>query len=242
MAQRFLARGERVLATTRTPERLAGTAIEIAELSELSNRLSPGALVLHSIPPEGPDVIPLLGRRPARLVYLSSTAVYGAAEFVDEATPVHPGSDRARARLEAERSLAGGPWSCLILRCAAIYGPGRGIHERVKRGERAFPRHIVSRIHVKDLAAICEAALMSDVTGAYPVADEEPASSWGVAEFSAKLLRLPGPADIAASSPRESGNRSVDGSAIRRVLGVTLRHPSYRTGIPAALAESAQGA
>ena len=238
MAQRFLAKGERVLATTRTPKRLAGTGIEVVQLVEVPARLCPEARILHSIPPEGPHVVGLLGEKPARVVYLSSTAVYGSTEFVDEATPVHPDSDRARARLEAERSVVAQRWSSLILRCAAIYGPGRGVHERVKRGERAFPGHIVSRIHVDDLAAICEAALVSDVSGAYPVADDEPASSWEVGEFSSNLLGLPGPVEIAAASARATGNRRVDASAIRRTLGVTLEYPSFRIGIPAALAAS----
>jgi hypothetical protein len=34
---------------------------------------------------------------------------------------------------------------------------------------------------------------------------------------------------------RITANRRVDGSAIRKLLGVTLRYPSYRTGIPASL-------
>jgi hypothetical protein len=33
----------------------------------------------------------------------------------------------------------------------------------------------------------------------------------------------------------------VDGSAIRKALGITLQYPSYRIGIPAALAATATG-
>ena len=223
-----------MIATARSPQRLAGLGVEIAEFADLPARVEPGALVLHSIPPEGPaDVLRLLGGEPSRVVYLSSTAAYGVAELVNETTDVSPDTERAEVRLAVERAVMNGPWSSLILRCAAIYGPGRGIHERVKRGEREFSGHIVSRIHVEDLATHCEAALLSNVSGAYPVADEEPASSWEVAQYSASLLGLPAPSEATATgSTRLSGNRRVDGSAIRRALGITLQYPSYRMGIP----------
>ena len=36
-------------------------------------------------------------------------------------------------------------------------------------------------------------------------------------------------------TPRVTSNRRVDGSAIRRLLGVTLKYPSYKVGILASL-------
>lgn len=232
VARRFLDRGARVIAASRDPERLAGLGVEAVRLTDLPAQLNPGTLVLHSIPPAGePDLPSLLADRAARLVYLSSTSVYGSATVVDEDTPVDPGSDR----FEAERDAAAGPWSTLILRPAAIYGPGRGVHKRVERGEYPAGGNVVSRIHVDDLAAHVEAGLLSDLTGAYPVADEEPCTSREVAAFLGYGPQLRFPA-----SKRVTGNRRVDGSAIRRALGITLIYPSYRTGIPAAIqAESA---
>jgi nucleoside-diphosphate-sugar epimerase len=160
-------------------------------------------------------------------------------------TPVDPGSDRARARLEAERSVADGPWTSLILRPAAIYGPGRGVQESIKLGTHSLSDRLVSRIHVDDLAAHAEAALLSTICGAFPVADEEPCTSLEIARFCARLLNLPvsgrpvtdsDPAK-AARTPRFAMNRRVDGSAIRRALGIALKYPSYRTGIPAAIGQ-----
>ena len=90
----------------------------------------------------------------------------------------------------------------------------------------------VSRIHVDDLAAHVEAGLLSDICGAYPVADEEPCTSREIAEFCAKLLDLPMPRSAEAKG---RADRRVDGSAIRRALGIKLMYPSYRVGIPAAL-------
>lgn len=227
------------MATARDPGRLAGLGVEIISLEDVPGRLHPGALVVHSIPPEGPPgLLELLGDKPARVVYISSTAVYGAAEIVNENTQVDLDNERARARIEVERSVMAGPWPSLILRSAAIYGPGRGTQERIKRGEYNLSDHLVSRIHVDDLAGHIERGLLSPVTGAFPVADEEPCTSREISEFCARLLKLPVPtAGNWEPKNRSTGNRRVDGSAIRKALGITLRYPSYRTGIPAALAD-----
>jgi nucleoside-diphosphate-sugar epimerase len=219
VARRFLARGATVTATHRNTERFD---------------VAPGALVLHSVPPEGSHgLVEMLGDAPARVVYLSTTGVYGDARFVDESTPVSPLTEQHRMRLEEESRVASRPWSSLILRPAAIYGPGRGVQESLRRGTCRVDDNYVSRIHVDDLAAHIEAALLSEVTGAYPVADDEPCTSREIAEFCARLLDLPLPLHEQAKAC--STNRRVDGSAIRRALGITLRYPSYRVGIPASI-------
>ena len=239
VAGRFLARGARVTATTRHPQRLAGLGAEIISLRDVPSHIRRGTLVLHSIPPDGPqDLLDLLGGAPVRVVYFSSTGVYGAANFVDENTSVDLSSERARLRVEAEQSIAARSWSSLILRPAAIYGPGRGIHESIQRGVYSMSDTFVSRIHVDDLAVHAEAALLSTVSGAYPVADEEPCTSQEMAEFCAQLLNLPPlRSNRGQDEPKSrfASNRRVDGSAIRRLLGITLTYPSYRVGVPAAL-------
>jgi nucleoside-diphosphate-sugar epimerase len=238
VARRMQARGARVQATSRDPQKLAHLGVEAFHVEQVPQRIERGCVVLHSIPPEnGLDVLPLLGDAPARVVYISTTGVYGAAKEVNENSPVDWSSERARPRLEAERAIAEGPWSALILRPAAIYGPGRGVHESVRRGTYPPGPNYISRIHVDDLAAHCEAALLSDLTGAYPVADEEPCTSTEIAEFCANLLGVPLPSGPVAA-PRVFGDRRVDGSAIRKLLGVTLRYPTYREGIPAAILEA----
>lgn len=227
-----------MIATSREPAQLAALGVEPMRVLDVPRALEPGCLVLHSIPPEGaPNIVELLGNAPARVIYISTTGVYGSAKIVDETTPVDWSSERARARLEEEQRIASGPWSTLILRPAAIYGPGRGVHESVRLGTYPPGDNFISRIHVDDLAAHAEAALLSGVTGAYPVADEDPCTSTEIAEFCANLLGVKLPEGPVAT-PRVFGDRKVDGSAIRNLLGVTLRYPSYRTGIPAAILET----
>jgi nucleoside-diphosphate-sugar epimerase len=242
VAQRFLERGARVTVTTRDPEKLddlAHLGATVIRIEDLASHVRPGVRVLHSIPPEGSQgMLEVLGDAPSRVVYLSSTAVYGGSQFVNEITPVDWTSERARSRLEVEESILNRDWSSLILRPAAIYGPGRGAHESVPRGQYNLSDTFVSRIHVDDLATHAEAALLSDVQGAYPVADEEPCTSRKIAEFCAKILNLPKEVlekNSSSAPARFSNNRRVDGSAIRRALGITLKYPSYRVGIPASL-------
>ncbi len=237
VAKRMLARGARVIATARDPEKLAALGVEAIRIEDVPRLLEPGCLVLHSIPPEAALKVELLNDAPSRVVYLSTTGVYGSAKTVDETTPVDWSSERARVRLEEEQRIAAGPWSTLILRPAAIYGPGRGVHESVRLGTYPPGDNFISRIHVDDLAAHAEAALLSNITGAYPVADEEPCTSREIAEFCANLLTVKLPNGPIATL-RIFGDRRVDGSAIRKLLNVTLRYPSYRTGIPAAILET----
>jgi nucleoside-diphosphate-sugar epimerase len=238
VAKRFVDRGARVTVTTRDPEAFPDLGVHVISTSDLAANVRPGMLVLHSIPPDGPpDLLNSLEPFATRIVYLSSTAVYGYTTVVNEFTPADPSTERAQVRLEAERLIAEGPWSSLILRPAAIYGPGRGVQEAIKRGTHSLSKRFVSRIHVDDLAAHAEAAMLSTLRGAYPVADEEPCTSLEIAEFCAELLGIPLRGAPHGQS-RFANNRRVDGSAIRRALGITLKYPSYRVGIPASLSVS----
>lgn len=262
VAQRLRRRGHAVFATTRHCESLVDLANEgvavypmtvpgetQAWVQDLPNRLT----LVHSIPvvedekgrpfDPTPRLLEMLAERIRRLIYLSTSGVYGRAHFVDASTPVDGvTTERIRLRVAAERAVASGPWESLILRPAAIYGTGRGVHASMREGRfylTAGGDSCVSRIHVEDLAAHVVAAVDSNVTGAFPVADEEPCSSREVAAFCAERMGLPMPPEVPlemASETRRS-NRRVDGREIRRILGIELSYPSFRTGIPASLAE-----
>ncbi len=264
VAARLLAAGDTVHVTARVPARLAGLAgahahrLDLAEpdsLQALARALPGGVRVLHSVPvlesADGPrdptpEILAALGEKAARVVYLSTTGVYGGAREVNAATATAPDTDRTRLRLAAERAVAAGPWSWMVLRPAAIYGPGRGVHVAMAAGRYRLAGegdNFVSRVYVDDLAAIAEAALRSDATGAFPVADDEPARARDVAAFCARLLGLPMPPSAPPESLHETlrSDRRVDGSAVRELLGVRLRHPGYREGIEASLREERRG-
>jgi hypothetical protein len=235
-------RGGQVFAIVRNPERFQGLESLGLRLLPWSADAPKGALVCHSIPPlsepENSSIrqkIELLA--PRRIVYISSTGVYGEANEVGADTPPAPDDERGRQRAHEEQWIASGKWSSLILRAAAIYGPGRGVHRAIRDGRapRGSAAQVVSRIHVDDLAALAEAGLFSAISGAWPVADELPCASLEIVRWLTRLLDLPNRAqqrdDIAYSG------RRVCGRAIRELLGVPLTYPTWQAGMLASLAE-----
>lgn len=207
--------------------------------AQLLPKVAANCLVLHSIPslPGSADarLLDALGKA-SRIVYLSTTGVYGAAEHVDEHTAIAPRNPREQARADTESAVASGPWQSLILRPAAIYGPDRGVHVSMAQGAYTLNgdgSNYISRIHVDDLARLAAAALLSDLTGAYPVADEYPCTSREIADYCAARFNLPPPISVSQAEVPVSrrNNRRVDGRAIFRLLDVPLLYPSYREGL-----------
>lgn len=255
VARRLLRRGVPVIAPVRGIERFADPALAAAQLRELnlddpdSMELPRHARVLVTIPPLPAPANTKLresirGIAPARVVYISSTGVYGGRVEVDSGTPATPNDARGHARLEEERWMTSGPWSSLILRSAAIYGPGRGVHAAIREGKmpRGAGAAIVSRIHVDDLAAIAEAGLFSDIQGAWPVADDAPCSTNEIVSWCRDHLKLQSDSipEIPAAAP--ISGRKIDGREIRNLLQVELQYPSWQTGIPASIAEESDHA
>lgn len=209
----------------------ARALLSVPTLEGAAGPFDPGATIVRALSPAV-----------ARWVYLSTTGVYGAAKLVDETTPTAPSTERTRLRLETEDAIlaAGG----LVLRPAAIYGPHRGVHVALREGRHRLVdggHGFVSRVHVEDLATHAIAALPAELHGAFPVADEAPSTSREVAAFVCDLLALPAPGSIPAAAAHETqrADRRVDGRAVRAALGVTLRFPTFREGIPACLLEEA---
>ncbi|WP_257305174.1 NAD-dependent epimerase/dehydratase family protein [Geothrix campi] len=211
------------------------------------------AAVVYLAPPAGPDgedrrferFLAALGEaRPQVLVYVSTTGVYGdtGGAAVDEAAPTAPADERARQRLQAEgqarRWCEARGARCVLLRVAAIYGPGRLPLDRLRHGEpvlRAEDSAPGNRIHVDDLVAACLAALVRPVAGVVNVADGCPESMAAFTARVAALAGLPAPREISwaeaqdALSPgllaflRES--RRVFNARLVGDLGVTPRSP-----------------
>jgi nucleoside-diphosphate-sugar epimerase len=246
LARRLLREGVQTYGAVRDVKRFRDLADAGLALSEL--RLDcPGvpalpkqAILVNLIPPlTEPENTGLRATieelEPRRIVYVSSTGVYGDQVDVSAKTPVQPNDDRGRRRLEEERRVM--RWPSLILRAAAIYGPNRGVHAAMRGGKmpRSAGSGIVSRIHVEDLAAIIQAGIFSDLEGAWPVADEDPCSSAEIAVWCSKVLKM---AELPLIvDERGIAGRRVDGTEIREKLGIKLAYPSWRAGVPASLAE-----
>jgi nucleoside-diphosphate-sugar epimerase len=139
----------RTLALVRSPERyrqLAAQGIEAAQVDldalPAQRTLSKGTasrVVYYLAPPPGdapsdPRLrgwLAALPGTPSRLVYMSTTGVYGdaAGAIVDETSPVRPTTDRARARVDAEQAVQdwaashGGEWVVLRVPCLLYTSP-----------------------------------------------------------------------------------------------------------------------
>ncbi len=189
---------------------------------------------------------------PARVVYVSTSGVYGdcGGARVDESRQVHPQTDRARRRVDAERELA--LWcsergvALVILRAPGIYAADRLPLDRLRAGTpvlRAEDDVYTNHVHADDLASIVVHALEDAApAGAYNASDDSEIrmGDWFdlVAER-AGLLRPPRiarseaagriPADLLSfmSESRRLANRRM-----KEGLGVRLRFPTVFEGVP----------
>jgi nucleoside-diphosphate-sugar epimerase len=224
-----------------------------ADLGDPSSLIvPPGAIVVCTAPPGADPAREIAGllsaaRDAARIVYVSSTGVYGpgGGAWVDESWPIAPFTSSGRARAAAEAALAGAAVPWVALRAAGIYGPGRGIVDRIRAGTYRVvgdgTSH-VGRIHVVDLVAAIVRAGSAAVTGPINAADDDPAPIGSVADAVAARLGLPPPPRVAVSavSPEVAGmltaDRRIANHRLRHDLGVVLRYPSWRDGVAAELA------
>jgi nucleoside-diphosphate-sugar epimerase len=213
-------------------------------------------LLISAGPGEGGDpVLAELQSRIARAAphldwagYLSTTGVYGDHDggWVDEQTPLDPGTRRGKLRQEAEAAWQAIPNLPLhIFRLAGIYGPGRGPFAKVRSGKaRRIIKEgqVFSRIHVEDIAQTLAASMHAPDPGAiYNLCDDDPAPPQDVIGYAAELLGLPLPdavpfeeaemSEMARSFYAES--KRVRNDRIKRDLGITLRYPTYREGLRA---------
>jgi nucleoside-diphosphate-sugar epimerase len=228
---------------------IRGVAADLADLSGLA--IAPGTIVVCLAPPGDDPAAEIAGlvaaaRHAARIVYVSSTGVYGPGRgaWVDESWPLEPITASGHARVAAEAALARAAVPWIALRAVGIYGPGRGLVERIRAGIYRVigdgTSH-VCRIHVDDLVAAIIAAGTRAVTGAVNIADDDPAPIGAGAVEAAAMLGMPPPPRVAASTvPSEvsgmlTADRRIANRRMTDELGVVLRYPSWRDGLAAEL-------
>jgi nucleoside-diphosphate-sugar epimerase len=186
---------------------------------------------------------------PRKLIYISTSGVYGDCQgaWVAEDVAPKPGTDRARRRLAAEilihdwEQAYGIPTA--ILRVGGIYGPGRLPAERLRLGAPVLRERecgYTNRIHADDLAAVCVAAAERG-QGVYNVSDGHPSTMTDYFNRVADHYGLPRPPQInlAEAKTRLSAemmsylneSRRLDNSKMLRELHVRLRYPSLSEGL-----------
>jgi nucleoside-diphosphate-sugar epimerase len=245
--------GQRVIGTTRDPSRaelLTRHGIEPVVAAEIdpawfSPHVQRDTHVLVTYPPSDPgdaSLASIAASAGARVVYISSTAVYGAVVGrVDQHTPTQPNEPRGQRRLQAEDTWASA--STMVLRAPAIYGPGRGLHLRIARGEHQLPDsgdNFISRIHVDDLARLCLAAFQHGVIGTrYVIGDHKPCPQREITQWLCQRMNKPmaTATSLANVSPTLRNDRQVDPTWALQQLHVTLEYPTYIEGYEHCLAQ-----
>ncbi len=187
-----------------------------------------------------------------RLIYLSTTGVYAPAHGaqVHDESALAPTSERSARRLAVEKALCDVHANTLSLRIASIYGPGRGVHERMRRQDYRLIGNadtIVNRIYVDDLVSailvLGQAARLDHKS--YVIADELPTSARSHARGISERLDLPMPPTILAGNVSSTLRAMMAGDRVivpRRLhaLGWRARYPSWREGLEQALRTESQ--
>ena len=189
--------------------------------------------------------------QPRRIVYLSTTGVYGDChgEWVDERRPANPQVDRAHRRWDAEQVLqawrerSGG--ELVILRVAGIYGPGKLPLARLRKGEPMVDEADApwtNRIHADDLVSACLAAMHKGVDGeVYNACDGNPGNMSDYFKQVAEMAGIAPPPLISLAQAREQlspgmlsylgESRRLSNAKLLRDTGLQLRYPGLPEGL-----------
>ena len=250
----------RVFAVTSQPERCAelraaGAMPIVADLDDRASLRKLAGIapwIVHLAPPQASG---LLDRRTrnlaailpehARLVYVSTSGVYGdcGGARIDETRTPAPSNARARRRLDAETVLRA--WGArrgarlAILRVPGIYAADRLPLKRLREGTPALldaDDVYTNHIHADDLANIVLHALWRMRAGGrvYHASDDSEMKMAAYFDAVADAFGLP----RAPRLPREelkqrvtsmllsfmSESRRLDNGRMKRELGVRLRH------------------
>ncbi|MBU1363006.1 MAG: SDR family oxidoreductase [Gammaproteobacteria bacterium] len=222
--------------------------------------------ILHLAPPPGEgrhdmrtrNLLAALGKSkslPRRLIYVSTTGVYGdcGGAQIDETRRLNPESSRAGRRVDAERCLR--QWGkrtgvkVSILRAPGIYAADRLPIERLNKALPALcaaDDGYTNHIHADDLAAACIAALRhGGANRVYNVVDDSDLKMAEYFDRVADAFALPRPPRISREeaaktlSPvqmsfmRES--RRIGNKRLKTELKLKLAFPNIDVGIAEAV-------
>lgn len=176
---------------------------------------------------------------PQRVLFVSSTAVYGDAGggWVDERTPPAPGGFSGRVLMEAEQLLQDSfrdtATTATSLRLGGIYGPGRTrLIDQVRGGTAVVPEDIryTNRIHRDDAAAVIVhlATMPPQPAPVYIGVDDDPADLGTVLRFLAFEMGIAEP-PVGDAGPARGGNKRCRNELLRST-GYGFKFPSFREG------------
>lgn len=191
------------------------------------------------------------GARPARVVYVSTSGVYGdcAGARIDESRPVAPQTDRARRRVDAEAQLS--RWcerrgaALVVLRAPGIYATDRLPLERLRSGVPVLvaPDDVyTNHIHADDLARAVVRALDDDApAGVFNACDDTELKMADWLDLVADHAGLPRPPRVTREASATcipasllsfmGESRRLVNRKLKEVLGVRLQFPTVHQGL-----------
>ncbi|GAA0662097.1 SDR family oxidoreductase [Natronoarchaeum mannanilyticum] len=189
---------------------------------------------------------------PGRLVYTSSTGVYGDHDgaFVDESTPIEPTTEKTEVLAEAERlareRAAERGIDGTVARFSGLYGPERYRLDRYLEGP--VTEGYLNMIHRVDAAGAVRYLLEEDLArdDVVLVTDDEPAPKWEFADWLAEQCGEPAPPkrtkeerlddpDLSEAGRRRIRTSKRCSNDRLRELGYEFAYPTYREGYRAAI-------
>jgi len=188
---------------------------------------------------------------PERLVYTSSTGVYGDHDggWVDEETPLDPQTEKTRVLAEAERIARERPADYgghgAVARFAGLYGPDRYRLERYLDGP--VTAGYLNMVHRDDAAGSVRFLLEGDHRDEVVlVVDDEPVEKWAFADWLAEACEVPFPpkqtkeerlaeSDLSATAQRRIQTSKRCSNERLRELGYEFEYPTFREGYRAAI-------
>lgn len=260
-AELFSARGRRVLGLVRSPASLdalsgrpfASAACDVTDpgmVDALGDRLHGVPLAVYAVSSGrgGAETYAAVYREglrrvmeawsPGRLVFVSSTSVYGQTDgsWVSEESTARPDRETGRILLEAEEiALAAGG---SVARLSGIYGSGRSVLLRkFLTGEAVLEgggHRWINQIHRDDAAsALVHLGEPGTGAGLFNVSDDTPATQREVYGWMAGFFNKHPPPEGPADMNRKRGwtSKRVANAALRGT-GWRPQFPSYRDALP----------
>jgi nucleoside-diphosphate-sugar epimerase len=202
------------------------------------------------------------GSLPQRIVYISTTGVYGdcGGALVTETWPCRPNTGRARRRVDAEARLrrfgVRNAVPVSMLRAPGIYAADRLPVERLRRGDPVLVADedvYTNHIHADDLARLACLALFRGRAGrTYNTVDNTSMKMGDYFDFAADHLSLPRPPRLTRAALRErvspmalsfmSESRRISNARIVREFRTPLLYPGVREGFAAAISHPGEAA
>ena len=177
------------------------------------------------------------GQSPSRVIFTSSTSVYGQAdgEWVDEESETDPPDYRGKLMLEAEEVLRSGPFPSVIVRFGGIYGPGRVyMLRRIAKGRLPLPAkpHFTNRIHRADCVGVLHHLMhLDNPAPLYLGVDSDPVDKIELLKWLAEQLDAPAPK---LAKPGDKSKERAGSKRCRNDLllasGYSFKYPTYREG------------